>query len=316
MIFPIAYISAPAFQEHFPGSFHPERAQRLIAIESLLKQTSLWDNFKHFQPTPAAREDLLLAHHPDLIDFNLSQKGKKISLDADTHLSEKSIEVALLAAGAGLLALDLIFVQKKYSTVFAAVRPPGHHAEVNRSMGFCIFNNVAVAAAYAINKKFAEKVLIIDWDVHHGNGTQEIFFGRNDVFYMSMHQSPLYPGTGFSSEIGTGAGIGFTYNYPLVAGSDDKTYISSLNQSLEKIGAVFSPDIIFISAGFDAHKNDPIGGMIVSEEGFAEMTKLVMAFADKHCAGRIISMLEGGYDLDGLSSSVYHHLKTLLENNV
>lgn len=272
-------------------------------------------NLDHYSPVATDREVLLLAHDPDLIDYNISHQGHKASLDGDTHLSEESIAVALHAVGSGLLALELIFEQKRYSKIFAAVRPPGHHAEFNRSMGFCIFNNVAVAAAYAIKKKYAENVLIIDWDVHHGNGTQDIFYRREDVFYMSMHQSPLYPGTGFATEIGTAAGEGFTLNYPLVAGSGDKTYIAILKEALNNIESVFSPDIIFISAGFDAHKNDPIGGMNVSESGFGEMTKIIMQFADTHCGGKIISMLEGGYDLGGLSRSVYHHLKTFLEYN-
>jgi len=311
----LAFISSPSYQEHFPGLYHPERPQRLEAIESCLKKNGLWEKLEHFSPIKATDKNLLLAHSKELVTYNLSQSGKNIAFDGDTILSEKSIGVALDAAGAGLLAVNLLFGSKNFKRVFTAVRPPGHHAEYNRSMGFCIFNNVAIAASYAIENKIANKILIVDWDVHHGNGTQEIFYRRDDIFYFSIHQNPLYPGTGTVTEKGMGRGEGFTLNYPLAAGSDDTIYEEVLQKALHQIEKIFSPDLIFISAGFDAHKNDPIGGMAVSENGFAKMTRIVMDYAEKHCEGKIISMLEGGYDLEGLSQSVYHHLITMRGKN-
>ena len=303
------FISAPVFLEHNPGEYHPERPQRLQAIESELKKTGVWDQITHYPPLPASKVFLCLVHDKGLVEFNLAQSGKeRFAIDGDTILSSQSINVALEAAGAGILAVELIFRQKHHSRIFAAVRPPGHHAGNRRSMGFCIFNNIAIAAAYAIEKKYIKKALIVDWDIHHGNGTQDIFYERKDVFYFSMHQSPLFPGTGSESETGQGAGKGFTLNVPLSAGQNDRQYMEVLNESLLKIEKTFSPDLVLISAGFDAHESDPIGGMNITGKGFAEMTGEVVRFAKKHCDGRIISMLEGGYDLRGLAESVNGHL--------
>jgi len=308
----IGFISAPIFLEHKPGEFHPERPQRLKAIEARLKETGFWDQLTHYPPISATNSLLCLAHDKSLVEFNLAQSGKEyFAIDGDTILSEQSIGVALEAAGAGILAVDLIFNQKKHSRIFTAVRPPGHHAENNRSMGFCIFNNIAVAAAYAIEKKYISKALIVDWDVHHGNGTQDIFYDRDDVFYLSIHQSPLFPGTGFENETGRGVGDGFTLNVPLSSGQDDIKYQGILSDSLAQIEEQFSPNLVLISAGFDAHISDPIGGMNVTSEGFGEMTRLLVEFANKHCNGKIISMLEGGYDLEGLAESVNEHLIVL-----
>jgi acetoin utilization deacetylase AcuC-like enzyme len=308
----IGFISGQVFLEHKPGEFHPERPERLQAIESHLKTTGLWNQLKHYPPISSTKEFVSLAHTKSLVEYNLAQSGKEnFVIDGDTILSSKSIDVALQAAGAGILAVDLIFKQKQHSKIFAAVRPPGHHAEKNRSMGFCVFNNIAIAAAYAIEKKYIKKALIIDWDVHHGNGTQDIFYKQNDVFYFSIHQSPLFPGTGLKDETGHGSGKGFTLNVPLSAGQGDKIYLEVLKESLFQIEQIFSPDLVLISAGFDAHVSDPIGGMNVTENGFAELTTEVVKFADKHCNGKIVSMLEGGYNLNGLAASVNSHLKIL-----
>lgn len=309
----LAFIYSPLYLEHNPGGGHLERPERLSAIEAYLKKTGIWDQLQHYKPSVAQKEEIFLVHNEKLVEYNIAQKGKSyFVLDGgDTVLSAKSIEASLEAVGAGILAADIIFKQKKHSRVFAAVRPPGHHAEYNQSMGFCIFNNIAVAAAYAVHKKYINKALIIDWDVHHGNGTQNIFYNRNDVFYFSIHQSPFYPGTGNSYEMGVNAGKGFTLNKPLSAGQNDDVYLHVLNESLEKIEKTFSPDLVLISSGFDAHKDDPLGQMQVSEFGFAKMTDMVVKFANKHCDGKIISMLEGGYNLNALSVSVNEHLKSL-----
>ncbi len=308
----IGFISSPIFLEHDPGEFHPEHPDRLRAIESKLKKTGLWDQLTHYPPRFATKESLCLVHDKNLVEFNLAQSGKEnFRIDGDTVLSEQSIIAATQAAGAGINAVDLIFKEKQLSKIFAAVRPPGHHAEKDRSMGFCIFNNIAIAAAYAIEKEFIKKVLIVDWDVHHGNGTQNIFYERDDVYYFSIHQSPLFPGTGSATETGSGKGKGFTLNVPLNGGQGDKIYMEVLSESLSKIEQTFSPDLILISAGFDAHISDPIGGMNVTDKGFAEMTETIVQFADKHCQGKVISMLEGGYDLEGLAGSLNEHLTIL-----
>ncbi len=306
------FISGPIFLEHNPGQFHPERPARLQAIESELKKSAIWKTLAHYSPVTSAKDLLLLAHSSELVGYNLKQSGiNNFAIDGDTILSSESINVALEAAGSGIFAVDLIYKQNQHSKIFTAVRPPGHHAEKNRSMGFCIFNNISVAAAYAIKKNYVSKVLIIDWDVHHGNGTQDIFYDRDDVFYFSMHQSPLFPGTGFVNETGTGPGKGYTLNIPINAGKGNAEYLKILQHSLSKIEDMFVPDLVLISAGFDAHISDPIGGMNVTDNGFADMTSEVVKFANKHCAGKIISMLEGGYDLNGLAKSVAGHLIAL-----
>lgn len=310
----LAYIYDPVFLEHNPGDFHPERRQRLQALNDHLKGTELWDRMSHYQPQPANSSLIELAHDPQLIKFNLNQRGQaRVMLDhGDTFLSERSIDAAEKAVGAAVKCVDLVF-KENYNRAFAAVRPPGHHAEYERSMGFCVFNNVAVAVAYAIKEYGLEKVLIVDWDVHHGNGTQDIFYGRKDVFYLSMHQVPLFPGTGYEYETGRGTGKGYTLNYPLSPGKDDLFYITLLEDALKKIASKFTPQIVFISAGFDAHESDPIGGMRVTNKGFAKMTEIVVDFACKHCSAKVISVLEGGYDLKGTAASVEEHLKVMIK---
>jgi len=256
----LGFIYSPLFLEHNPGAYHPECSERLQSIIDKLKTENIWNSLTHYSPESAIKDDILLAHHKDLVEYNLSQYGKEnFQLDPDTILSEESIPAAMTAAGAGILATKLVLNEAKHKRVFVACRPPGHHAEFNRTMGFCIFNNIAIAAAYAIKKGFVKNALIIDWDVHHGNGTQEIFYKRSDVFYLSLHQSPLYPGTGATSEKGFDVGEGFTLNCPLPAKTNDEKFINTLEQALLKVEEKFSPDILFISAGFDSHFSDQIG---------------------------------------------------------
>ena len=305
----------PLFLKHDPGYGHPETPQRLQSIQSYLENRGFFDRAELIQPEPVTREDLKLIHSEEYIDFVLKQAGREnVVLDyGDTRLSEESVEAALLAAGSALKAIDLIY-DDNFDKVFAAVRPPGHHAVKNSAMGFCVFNNIALCAAYAIKSEKATRVLIVDWDVHHGNGTQDMFYTSDQVFYLSLHQYPFYPMTGKAEESGVNSGAGYTMNCPLSHGTNDDEYVRILDEALEEIERHFIPDLVLISAGFDAHAADPIGGMLVSEQGFYKLTEIVARFAQRHSNGRIISFLEGGYNLRELPHSVYKHLLCMLKH--
>lgn len=310
----LAYIQHPYFEKHDPGAGHPESPERVRAIQAYLQRKGFFERVQRFEPSTADRDFLTLNHAPEYIEYILRQKGKeRVVLDGgDTILNPYSVEAALFAAGSAMLAVDLTFEQN-FDRVFAAVRPPGHHAEFDRAMGFCIFNNIALAARYALKKGYAQKILIVDWDVHHGNGTQHAFYENRSVFYFSIHQYPLFPMTGLKNETGRGEGLGFTKNVPLAYGQGDEKYVAVMEETLTELDEKFHPDLILISAGFDAHKDDPIGGMQVTTEGFYKLTELVCRFANRTCNGRIISFLEGGYNLKALSESVYQHLLCLLK---
>ncbi|HHJ52788.1 MAG TPA: histone deacetylase [Caldithrix abyssi] len=311
----LAVLYHPIFLEHQPGSSHPESPRRLQSIMDLLQNKGFWNKATLMQPAAATREQIALIHDPEYIAYVESKRGLDHALldGGDTVLSASSVDAAEFAAGAAIQAVNLVFEQE-YDKVFAAVRPPGHHAERGKGMGFCIFNNIAIAAGYALHHGFAKKILIVDWDVHHGNGTQEIFYANPDVFYLSLHQFPLYPMSGTRRQTGEGAGEGFTMNAPLPAGSGDDEYAATLESALLEIERMFKPDLLLISAGFDAHVHDPLGGMRVTEEGFYKLTELTANFAQKHCNGRIISFLEGGYAYPALAQSVYRHLHCLLKH--
>jgi acetoin utilization deacetylase AcuC-like enzyme len=230
-------------------------------------------------------------------------RGRALTLDPDTHASSGSIDAAYLAAGAAIEATEHVF-RGGGSKAIALVRPPGHHAEADAAMGFCFFNNVAVAAAHALAELGCARVLIVDWDVHHGNGTQHIFEERRDVLFMSLHQHPLYPGTGALHEIGRGEGRGYTVNVPFPGGLDEADYLHALRALLVPIADAFRPELVLVSAGFDAHDADPLAGMSLREEGYAAMTGLLMDVARRHAEGRIALVLEGGYDLDAMPKSL------------
>jgi len=229
----------------------------------------------------------------------------------DTAICPQSYDAALMSTGAGLKAVDLV-VDGDCDNVFCAVRPPGHHAEHDRSMGFCLFNNVAIAADYALEKKGLDRVFIFDWDVHHGNGTQNSFYSKSNVYYSSIHQYPFYPGTGGGDETGTGDGLGTTLNFPMRAFSGDADYLERVQDKLIPEMFRFKPDLIIISAGFDAHEDDPLAQINLSTECYGAMTEMVAAAAKEICGGRLISMLEGGYDPHALAESVHSHLKHLI----
>jgi acetoin utilization deacetylase AcuC-like enzyme len=298
------------FHRHDTGPWHPESPQRLKAVEGAIE--GLADKIVRIPPREASREDLLLVHSPEYIEriFNID-KSEIVMLDPDTAFSPQTREVSLAAVGGVLEAADRI-MKGEVSRAFCAVRPPGHHAERDRAMGFCIFNNVAVGAAYIRTHGDIEKIAIVDWDLHHGNGTQRAFYDRDDIMYISLHQFPYYPGSGSSVEKGSGKGVGYTLNIPMNGGAGDEEYRSAFRSTVLPALEKFEPDVIFISAGFDAHRNDPLGSMNLSSEFYGEMTKMLRDVADRFGRGRIISVLEGGYDPVALRESVTGHLTELL----
>jgi acetoin utilization deacetylase AcuC-like enzyme len=290
----------PVMTEHDPGPGHPESPDRLRAIWRDLSARPVAGT-EVVAPPKATREELSRVHDEEYVARILSLRGREVQLDPDTATSTASVDAALLAAGAATEAVRRV-IDGKATSAFALVRPPGHHAESTRAMGFCLFNNVAVAAAEA-HAKGLSRVLCIDWDVHHGNGTQHSYYARRDLLFCSTHQYPFYPGTGSESETGTGPGEGFTVNVPLPAGCGDGDYAASFADVLLPIADAYRPELILVSAGFDAHRDDPLAGMEVSEEGFAALCGAVKKIADRHSAGRLVLTLEGGYDLRALSRS-------------
>jgi acetoin utilization deacetylase AcuC-like enzyme len=301
------------FLDHDTGPGHPERPDRLKAIETHLKETNLWTKLQHVMIDHASEEWILKVHTPQHVKFirEACQRGMTVLDQGDTHACKESYEIALLAAGGVMAGIDAV-VNNLLTNVFCAVRPPGHHAERNAVMGFCLFNNVAVGARYAQLCHDVERVAIIDWDVHHGNGTQDIFYDDKSVFYFSTHQYPFYPGTGSRSERGTGEGDGYTLNIPMRAGCGEPEYLEAFTKEIVPVLDGYRPDLIIISAGFDAHKDDPLANINLTEESFARMTSILIEAANKYCNGRIVSVLEGGYNLQSLARSVESHLKILI----
>ena len=307
------YIYNDLFLEHDTGPGHPERADRLKAIINHLQQTMLWSGIQHLSVEPAPEEWILKVHSVQHWKFVKESCMHCVEIldQGDTHVCEKSYEVALLAIGAALAGVNAVMTGT-LRNVFCAVRPPGHHAESNAVMGFCLFNNVAIAARYAQEKYAVEKVAIVDWDVHHGNGTQEVFYGDPTVFYISTHQYPFYPGTGARTETGDGKGKGYTLNCPMQAGSGEKEYLEAFTEEIVPALQRYKPDLLLLSAGFDAHKDDPLANINLTEETFGKLTVMMREVAEKHCSGRIVSVLEGGYNLEALAKSVEAHLRELM----
>jgi acetoin utilization deacetylase AcuC-like enzyme len=311
----LAYIYHPIYLQHDTGIFHPERPQRLEFINSHLEDKGLFKKVMKVKPE-AADISLVSEIHDSEYIKNISEsidRGQTILDYGDTVVCKYSMDAALHAVGAVKAGVDLL-KSEEADKVFCAVRPPGHHAECDHSMGFCLFNNIAIAARYAQKIGLAKKILIIDWDVHHGNGTQHSFEKDDSIFYYSLHRYPFYPGTGAEHEDGIESGKGYTLNRPLNGGSADNIYLETLDDDLELIKQRFSPDLIMISAGFDAHKDDPMGGMAVSENGYAKMTEKLVKLAWQSGEGKILSVLEGGYNLKGLAASVEAHLDVLLKH--
>jgi acetoin utilization deacetylase AcuC-like enzyme len=304
------------FLQHDTGPGHPESPERLIAIVSHLQQTKLWQKLQHLIIDEAQEEWITKVHTPEHLKYlrQACKQGLQTVDQGDTRISEDSYNVALMAVGGVLTATDSV-MSGILKNAFCSVRPPGHHAERDKPMGFCLLNNVAIAARYVQQKYGAQRVAIIDWDVHHGNGTQNIFYDDNSVLYISLHQFPFYPGTGSRGEQGIGKGLGFTINIPLMAGSGEKAFMEAFSEEVLPSLDNFLPDIIFISAGFDAHKDDPLANLNLTDNSFKILTSTLTDKAEKICNGRIVSVLEGGYNLRALPFSVEAHLLALIGQN-
>lgn len=290
----------PDYLLHETGS-HPERKERLLAIMQLIEESEI--DLHKIKPEPASIEEMQYVHDPEYINKVKEYSEREMPLDPDTVLCRESYHAALLAAGGMISAVD-------DGRAFALVRPPGHHALSDSGMGFCLFNNIAIGARHAQRTGY-DRVLVVDWDVHHGNGTQHIFYDDPSVFYFSVHQYPHYPGTGSAGETGSGAGQGYTLNVPLPAGSGDAEYVNVFKNILIPAALEFDPDIVLVSAGFDAHIDDPLAGMAVTTAGFGRLASIVSSIADRCCDGRLAITLEGGYDLNALSHSVLAVLKVM-----
>ncbi|WP_338110007.1 histone deacetylase family protein [Roseibium polysiphoniae] len=299
----------PTFLDHLTPVGHPERPDRLRAIDRILEHERFQPLEREAAPI-GRREDIARAHPMAYIDMlhRLAPQEGLSRVDADTTMSPGTWEAILRGAGGACRAVEEVF-EKKVTNAFSASRPPGHHAEKDRAMGFCFFNNVAVAARFAQAQYGAERVAIVDFDVHHGNGTQDIFWADPTVMYCSTHQMPLYPGSGAANETGEANTI---VNVPLAAGDDGPIFKEAMEAVILPRLRGFAPDLVIISAGFDAHARDPLGSLNLLEADFAWATRALMDVAEKHCDGRLVSVLEGGYDLEGLARSTAAHVMTLM----
>ncbi|ATB28153.1 histone deacetylase family protein [Melittangium boletus] len=303
-------LTDPLFLQHDPGPQHPECPARLKRILELLERHPIPGTERRV-PRPATEEELAAVHTPRLRAYLKSLQGRSVEIDEDTVTSPASYDAALLAAGGSIQAVEEVLAGRARNA-FAMGRPPGHHAEPDQAMGFCLFNNAAIAAE-AARRQGAQRVLIFDWDVHHGNGTQSAFWKRPDVLYMSAHQFPYYPHSGAPDEIGEGEGTGYTVNCGIPGGGTDADYAALCEQLFLPVARDYRPDLVIISAGFDAHREDPIGGMVLTERGFAAMCTAFKDLAQDVCGGRLVMLLEGGYSLEGLSRSAYACIEVLAE---
>ena len=302
-------IFSATFLNHNAEILHPESPSRLRAIVEGLKAAGLWSRLVPLTVGPATEHEIARVHTREYLQ--LLDRSEGHYLDPDTWVGDGSPPIARLAAG-GVIAAARAVWSGALANAFCAVRPPGHHALAGRGMGFCLLNNIAIAAADLLAHVPEARVLIVDWDVHHGNGTQAIFYESPQVMYASLHQYPFYPGTGAASETGCGSGVGFTVNRPLWAGAGDAEFLGALDSILAGPAHEFRPDVVLVSAGFDAHEDDPLAQLTVTTEGFAAATRAVCAFARAMCGGRLVSVLEGGYDLTALGECVTAHVKALM----
>ncbi len=313
---PTLIIKAQEYLEHDPGAGHPESPKRLATIYDRIAKPDVAPLYRVEHPREATIEELCWNHARPYVERIERTAGvPHFQLDPDTATSAGSWQAAILAVGGVFTAMDAI-ADKKAENGFALVRPPGHHAERDQAMGFCLFNNIALGAYYARRVLGHRRVLIVDWDLHHGNGTQHSFYDSSDVLYFSTHQYPHYPGSGAADQTGEGHGKGFTVNIPLAPGAGDLEYAAIFNKILAPVAAEFSPDFILVSAGFDIYAQDPLGGMLVTEKGFAWLARKLMKIADHCCEGRLLFCLEGGYNLTGLSEGVTAVIKECAHSSI
>lgn len=312
---PTAFLYHPDYLKHDPGRSHPECPERLTRIIERLKADHLWEKLAHPEPKPATMETIALVHAPDYIELARRQieEGRASLSTGDTAVCRETWNAALRAAGAVANAVDLVMAGQA-ANAFCAVRPPGHHARPKRGgMGFCVFNNVAVAASHAFNKHKVERLLIVDWDVHHGNGTQDTFYSDGRVMQFHTQQRGIYPGTGKGNERGKGAAEGLVMNFPLARGTGNDEFRRLYEERLVPAARRFKPQLILVSAGYDSHKDDPLGSLTLDEEGYAAMTGIVKSLADELCRGRLVLALEGGYNPDATARSVSATIRVLLQ---
>jgi acetoin utilization deacetylase AcuC-like enzyme len=306
------YVYDPVFLLHDTGNFHPERPERIAEVDSALRETEWFANLVALPVREATVDEIALVHDRGYIGRveRECRSGYSTLSTGDTDICAKSYRVALKAAGGVLSAVDAVMTGTVHNA-WCVVRPPGHHATPNRGMGFCIFNNVAVAARYAQKKYGIDRALIADWDVHHGNGTQDAFYENGSVFYMSTHRHPFYPGTGMRHETGDGAGAGTTMNRPLPAGAGRQEVVGAFLHDLLPAARAFKPDLVLISAGFDSRRGDLLGGFNLDDEDFRELTRIMLEIAETGAGGRIVSVLEGGYTIGGLATAACAHVGVL-----
>jgi len=301
------------FMDHDMGAFHVESPRRIEVLNRMLDEDPPIP-YLTIEPRPATEDELGWVHEEGYIDYVRSTVGRTVPLDMDTTAGPKTFDTALLAAGGVLRALDLI-MDGTVPNAFALIRPPGHHAEASRARGFCVFNNVAIGAEHLVRAYGLRRVLVVDWDLHHGNGTELAFYSRRDVLYFSTHQTPLYPGSGAARDFGDGEGLGYNLNVPLLAGKGDADFLHIFERILAPVAARFKPEFILVSAGFDIAAGDLLGGMAVTPAGFGLLTASLLAMAERTAAGRLALVLEGGYDLRALRDGVREVLKTLAKRD-
>lgn len=299
-----------AFLKHNPGGWHPESSVRLEAVLEAVRSLPEIELVEDCRK--ASQSEIELVHTSKYYNYIKSISGQQTMLDPDTGFGPGSFEASLKAAGACIEAVEFV-TQGENHRAFCAVRPPGHHAYRDRAKGFCIFNNIAIAAKYALDNKLAKRIAIIDWDVHHGNGTQEAFYDSPDVLFISLHQYPFYPGTGDATETGYGRGEGYTFNIPLYYAMQDLEFITIFKEQVLPVVDKYKPDLMMMSAGFDGHRDDHLAGLNLSSAVYSVITKLQVDLAVKHCYGRIVSVFEGGYNLIALKESLENHFKELID---